>query len=245
MNSKPLFVWCGDSWTYGSGIVAERKYKNFSGLVGSKLNVATVNLSQPGSSIGHLSFKLKQIKRIQARFPGHQLFVFFGLTYPGRFCVEKDNGKKITIGVNSFDAFGFKHWAADVFSNKHTANESCLNIKWLTDRCQELGINFKFYNILCSKQDFEHSSFFEYLDSKHWLFDWNSNLYGSLFDLDQFDINKMQLIEGTAHGKKILKNLFFHDKHPNEQGHEKLANIFISKINQTYEISNPNLLSQS
>jgi hypothetical protein len=225
-----LIVWCGDSWTYGAFLGNNRKRINFAGIVSKELNVPYVNISQPGSSIGHLSFKLRQILQIKSKFPKHEIFVLFGLTYPGRFCVQNDFGEKITVGVNSFDICGFKDWASDVFSNQHAANESCLNLRWLADRCINLNINFKFYNILCSQQDLSHSEFFNYLDSADWIIDWDFNLLGGLYDLEKFDVNKLHLLERTSHGKKTIKEYFLEDKHPNMQGHKKIANIMLPYI---------------
>lgn len=221
-----MLIWCGDSWTYGVGLTA-RKQERFSHLVGQALSIPTVNLAQPGSSIGHLTYKLNQIQRI-----GIDPTVLFGLTVPSRLCIRQESGKKITVSVNSFDSFGFKPWALDIFNNQHIIDETVLKLSWIAEQCRKRHIKFKFYNILTNRLDFENSKFFQYLDASDWLVDMDWSMYGHLFGINNFNFTKMHILTQTNHGKRVLEKYFLPDHHPNAHGHRELAHTLIEHIKE-------------
>jgi lysophospholipase L1-like esterase len=233
INSNQLIIWCGDSWTKGWGLsTVQAKQFRFSSLVNNKLNVDGLNLSIAGSSIGHLVYKLEQIQRLQKSFPNKEFFVLFGLTVPYRLCIRPNFGKKITVGVNDFDITSYHIWAKDVFSNSQIIDETCLRLCFISDQCRKLKIKFKFYNILCNFNDFEKSKFVKYLNTDDWLIDKNWTTYSELFDIDNFNFDKMGILEKTTVGKKIKEKYFIiNDTHPNIDGHKKIADKLASAIN--------------
>lgn len=221
-----MIIWCGDSWTYGIGLT-NRNQQRFSHLVGEELGVPTINLAQPGSSIGHLTYKLNQVQRIQG-----DCTVLFGLTVPSRLCIRQDSGKKITVSVNSFDQFGFKPWALDIFNNEYIIDETVLKLSWIAEQCRKRQIKFKFYNILTNRLDFEKSKFYQYLDSSDWLVDINWNMFGHLFGIDNLNFDKMHILIDSGYGKKVREKYFLSDLHPNAAGHYELSQTLITHIKE-------------
>ena len=221
MKNK-LLVWCGDSWTAGSGL-SHIKQDRFSRIVQTDLSIDTINLAKSNTSIGHLVYKLFQILRIKNKFPNKELLVLFGLTVPSRICVESETGKKLTVSVNSFDVTAYKTWAKDVFSNRQSIKESCIAISWIAQQCKNNNIEFRFYNILSSFHDFEKSPFVQYLNPDDWLINPYWSTYSELFDLDDLDLDKMAILEKTSFGKSVQEKYRLPDKHPNATGHKKIG----------------------
>ena len=231
-NSNRLLIWCGDSWTHGSGLENQIKKKaRFTSVIGSRLGIDTINLSKPGSSIEHLIYKIDQIKRIRAKFPNKDILVLFGLTVPYRVCIEQDNGVSTTVGVNDFDLCGYKQWAVNIFNNREIIKRTCLALSWITDQCQKNNINFKFYNILCNQFDFDKSKFSQYLDSGDWLIDKHWSVYAEIYDIKELNFDKVAVLENSSRGKEITKKYMLSDKHPNIDGHEKIAKKMLPEIN--------------
>jgi hypothetical protein len=235
MSEQRLIIWCGDSWVRGSGLdQKEKKLARFSTVVSQQTDSKCINLSTPGSSIGHLKYKIGQILKIKRKFNNFKILVLFGLTVPSRLCVCLESGKLIPVSVNSFDKVGYVNWAHNIFNNQHIINETCMSLSWISDRCQQFDIDFKFFNVLCNFKDFEQSKFSQYLDQSHWLVDPYWSTYGELFDLNKFDFSKMGLIEKTTHGQKVVKDLFIKNNlHPNSAGHKKIANRLTQSITNT------------
>lgn len=238
--SDALLVWCGDSWTRGSNLseqgVRNKDYR-FSTLVNRKLGVDGINLARPGSSISHLVYKIEQIKRIKKHNPNKKIMVLFGLTVPYRLCVETEQGRAVPVSINDFDLAAYKSWASAIFNNAYAIKESCLALSWVADQCKKLDLDYRFYNILCNKNDFTKSKFSRYLNYNDWLIDENWSAFSELFDINNLNFEKVGILESTKHGKKCMEKYYLSDKHPNINGHEKIADKiapYVGKILQEY-----------
>jgi hypothetical protein len=232
LNADKLIIWCGDSWTKGVGLSTNTmKQLRFTSIISKQLEVPTINLAVSGSSIEHLVYKIKQITRIRARFPNKKILVLFGLTVPYRICIEHENGKRSTVGVNNFDMCGYKEWAVNVFNNREILKRTCLSISWIADQCCKNNINFKFYNILCNQFDFDKSEFSQYLDLNNWLVDPYWSTYSEIYDIQKLNFDKVATLENTTYGKDISKKYVLPDRHPNTDGHNKIAQKLLPEIN--------------
>lgn len=230
-DSNQLIIWCGDSWSYGAGLGVCKKSLRFPTLVSKNLDATCINLSQPGSSIGHLVYKLSQIQRIKNQYKNKKILVLFGLTVPYRLCIRKEFGRKLTVGVNDFDLCSYRSWAKDIFNNHHIMDETCIKLSWIANQCKLADINYKFYNILGNYYDFEKSNFVQYLDCNDWLVDPNWSTYSELFDINNFNFSKMGILEKTMYGKSIIKKYMIpNDAHPNNQGHIKISQRLTSAV---------------
>lgn len=221
-----MIVWCGDSWTYGAGLT-NRRQERFTHLVGQSLGIPTINLAQSGSSIGHLTYKLNQVQRIH-----NNPTILFGLTVPSRLCIRQESGKKMTVSIHSFDKFGFKPWALDVFNSQYIIDETVLKLSWIAEQCRKRQINFKFYNIVTNRLDFEKSCFYQYLDPSDWLVDIEWSMFGHLFGVDNLNFDKMHVLINSGYGKKVLAKYFDDTLHPNAAGHIELSKTLIEHIKE-------------
>jgi len=225
-----LFVWLGDSWTYGSEIDNPKKYR-FTSLIDQNLGIRSINLAKPGISIDYLIFKLKQLEKIKRLYPQHEIIALFGLTAPYRLCIEDQNLSKLIISPNVYDTVAFKSWGKDIFSDQHIKTKNIINLTFLADQCRKKDIKFKFYNILCNFKDFEGSYFTSYLDESDWLVSSRWSVYGSLFDLTDFEFSKTSALEGTSFGKSRIKEYIYPCRaHPNILGHQKIADFLTNYI---------------
>jgi lysophospholipase L1-like esterase len=236
-TKKSLLIWCGDSWTAGAELKTPNQDR-FPTLVSDYLGIDSINLSKSGSSINYLIFKLKQILKIKRLFPNHNVVVLFGLTVPGRLCIENENGKKIFVSPNTFDLTAYTTWAKDVFSNKHIQTQTIINLIFLADQCSKKNIPLKFINTMCNWTDFQGNWFDQYLEESDWLVSLQWSMYSCLFDVGKFDFNKIDILEKTSHGKKIIKKYIYPSKnHPNISGHQKIAKILIPYVTDFIEES--------
>lgn len=239
-NDEKLLIWCGDSWTYGDGLdKGVKKQARFPSLIGQQLEVDTLNLAKSGSSIEHLTYKIDQILRIRKKFPEKKILALFGLTVPYRVCIQQEDSRLITVSINDFDLCGYKQWAVNIFNNKEIIKRTCLALSWISSQCEKNNINFKFYNILCNQFDFDKSKFAQYLHYDDWLINPYWSMYGEIYDVAQLNFDKVAVLENSNTGKKIKQQYMLPCKHPNLQGHEKIANKLMPEIHQI--INNMNL----
>ena len=231
MNKKTLLIWCGDSWSFGSELSNPKLYR-FPTLISNQLNVDTINLSKPGSSINYLTYKLKQILKLQQKFKTtHNIVVLFGLTVPGRLCIENDFGSKVIVSPNKFDICAFKEWGKDIFSNKHIQTQNAITLMFLADQCRKNHIKFKFFNILSNINDYNDTWVSKLLDHSDWLISPQWSTYCSLFDLNNLDFRKVHALESTKFGKTIITEFIKPNiSHPNIDGHKKITNYMIPYI---------------
>ena len=230
-DSKKLLIWCGDSWTRGDGLEKNvKRQARFPSLIGQKLEVDTLNLAKSGSSIDHLTYKIDQISRVRKKFPETKIMALFGLTVPYRVCIQQEDSRLTTVSINDFDVYGYKQWAVNIFNNKEIIKRTCLALSWISLQCKKNNINFKFYNTLCNQLDFDKSKFAQYLNYDDWLIDPHWSLYQEIYDVAQFDFDKADVLENSNTGKKIKQQYMLPCKHPNLQGHEKIANKLMPEI---------------
>jgi hypothetical protein len=226
MIGNSLLIWCGDSWSFGTNLseenVSHKDYR-FPTLVNKALGINGINLARPGSSIGHLVYKIEQIKRIKQHNLDKRILVLFGLTVPSRLCVETDAGIARTVSINDFDLCAYVSWANNVFNNNYILKESCLTISWIAEQCRKSNLDFRFYNILCNQNDFDKSKFSKYLDYNDWLISEKWSTYSELFDIENLNFDKIGTLERTPHGKKCIEQYWLSDRHPNISGHKKIA----------------------
>jgi hypothetical protein len=232
--SDKLIIWCGDSWTAGSGLGINKKDLRFTTVASQLVDADCINLARSGTSIGHLIYKFQQIQRIHRIYADKKILVLFGLTVPSRLCIINENGKLNTVSVNDFDICAYNDWAYQVFNNRYINDETCIKLSWLAEQCNKHHIDFKFYNILCNSRDFKQSRFVENLNFADWLVDDQWSAYSELFDVENFDFNKMELLEKSSHGKKIKHIYMLEDQHPNLNGHEKIGRKLGSAIQQLF-----------
>jgi hypothetical protein len=221
--SDKLIIWCGDSWTAGSGLGTHKKDLRFATLASQLAGADCINLARSGTSIGHLIYKFQQIQRIHHVYTDKKILVLFGLTVPFRLCIVNEQGKLNTVSVNKFDIRAYHEWAHYVFNDRYIIDETCIKLSWLAEQCNKHHINFKFYNILCNSRDFNKSQLVKNLNFADWLVHDQWSTYSELFDIENFDFTKMGLIEKSSHGKNIKHIYMLEDQHPNINGHKKIG----------------------
>ena len=232
-----IFIWCGDSWTKGGELpLHQRKDNGFTGLVSEALKFKNFNFARSGSSIGHLVYDVDRIIKVKQK-TNLPVIALFGLTVHSRLCLENQAGHKKTISANTYDTNAYVNWAQNILNDEFLLKECCLSLSWIGHQLQQANIPYAFYNILSSFYDFEKSKFSKYLDREKWLVNPYWNTYGHLFDLEKFDINKMQVLEKCSFGKKRLAELFMPGMHPNAQGHKMIADTLLPEIEQLIKVN--------
>ena len=230
MDNNGIIVWCGDSWTKGAELPRhQKKSHSFAGLISQQLGMRHVNFARPGSSIGHLVYDVKKIIEIKKRTQ-LPVYAMLGLTIYSRLCLEDENGKKQTVGPNTYDTNSYVEWAHNILTESFLLKQSCLSLSWVGKQLESAGIPYAYYNILSSFYDFEKSEFSTYLNREQWLIDPYWNTYGHLFDLPKFDINKMSVLQKTGFGQQRIADLFMPKMHPNKAGHKVLADAMLPDI---------------
>jgi hypothetical protein len=228
---KPLLVTFGDSWTYGSELDTPNS-QNWTHHLGKQLDAATLNLSCPASSIGHLTVQLFQFIEQAEQYKDCKKIFAVGLTGTTRYLTYSNRLNEFinitpeacyrstdihTSGRPPETANEFASLAGELY---RMAECSTYN-KFLLEQAVMLFQNY------CQLNDID-CIFFSYFD------------YLQLSLADTGVIYKESItktLTGSEYAVPAIRdNVYFSGKlfHPNEHGHIQIAAILKDFYDQCY-----------
>lgn len=210
----------------------------YAGLLASKLNISkTVDLSHPGVSNEYIERMLMTWLSEEGYLTGRDakdILVFIGWTSPERREFVKRDGKsvhfgpwnlKFKYGEDYVDDF-IKSWVAYFGSEKDSAVRYFMQVIQIQRLLESLNIKY------CMHQTFYDNMHWQKLEDMHTRVKTFKSL--SKAELSMFDaINDNTFIHKTNTAANYLRtqkeNCYFKE-HPNETGHQKLADYFYKEI---------------
>lgn len=228
---KPLLVGFGDSWTFGSELDRPQD-ENWLAHLSRRLDTTAVNMGTPASSIGHLTVQLFNFLRNHDL--NRPMIFMVGLTGSSRYLaynsVESEFVNITPEAVYSTRNIHPSGRPPDVVENFRPVFDAFY--KYIDNRryreFNATSVIFTFQNY-CRLHDIP-VLFFSYFDRL--FLDWK------ILDSDTIVTETMTylLTGGEYRLPEILEHEYFKGKlfHPNQSGHEKIAEILYQLYVQTY-----------
>jgi hypothetical protein len=207
-----LLIGFGDSWAHGSGLDLSKE-KTYLQLAAEQLSVNFINCAEASSSIQHLVYQLNDFISTKYDAEKKYIAVFFVTARERTFFVDPDQNKIIHSSPCKTD---------------FVEQERCY-YQHYTDQYQDFVINISIAAIehLCSVYNINHCyipgwqavDFWPSIDCKKFLFD-NKHPVTKLFGQTT---NFTDLMNSEC-------SLLDHTGHPNQLGHQVIADALVKHI---------------